>query len=63
MENEHIEAVAKDQVGVLFDENVYIVYAAAIKGTFSNQNTIVRARLQSSDRSRETLEDFRNFGR
>ncbi|XP_070500915.1 villin-like protein quail [Chironomus tepperi] len=42
VENDHIESVGKDQIGVFYDENVYIIYAAAIKGTFTDQNTISR---------------------
>lgn len=41
VENDHIESVGKDQFGIFYDENVYIIYAAAIKGTFTDQNTIV----------------------
>lgn len=41
VESDHVEAVAKDQIGVFYDENVYIIYAAAVKGTFSDQSTIV----------------------
>lgn len=41
IENDHIEALAKDQVGIFFDENVYIIYASAVKGSYSDQKTIV----------------------
>jgi microcompartment protein CcmK/EutM len=41
VEADHIEAIAKDQIGTFYDENVYIIYASAVKGTFSDQNTIV----------------------
>jgi hypothetical protein len=41
VESDHIEAIARDQVGVFYDENVYLIYAAAVKGTFSDQHTIV----------------------
>jgi hypothetical protein len=41
VESDHIETVVKDQIGIFYDENVYIIYAAAIKGTFTDQNTIV----------------------
>jgi hypothetical protein len=41
VESDHIETVAKDQIGIFYDENVYIIYAAAIKGTFTDQFTIV----------------------
>ncbi|KAG5667148.1 hypothetical protein PVAND_015145 [Polypedilum vanderplanki] len=42
VENDHIESIARDQVGIFYNENVYIIYAAAIKGTFTDQNTISR---------------------
>lgn len=41
VENDHIETLSKDQHGIFYDENVYIIYAAAVKGTFSDQFTIV----------------------
>ncbi|CRK99352.1 CLUMA_CG012656, isoform A, partial [Clunio marinus] len=42
IENDHIESVTKDQVGTFYDENVYIIYSSAVKGAFSDQNTISR---------------------
>lgn len=44
-QHDHIEVVPRDQFGVFHDENTYIIYAAAVKGTFSDQNTIVSARM------------------
>lgn len=41
VESDHIEAIARDQFGTFYNENVYIIYAPAVKGTFSDQNTIV----------------------
>jgi len=41
VDNDHIEALSKDQVGTFYDENAYIVYAASVKGTITDQNTIV----------------------
>lgn len=41
IENDHIEALTKDQLGTFFDENVYIIYASAVKGSYSDQKTIV----------------------
>lgn len=41
MKHDHIEALNKDQQGIFYDENAYILYAAAVKGTFTDQNTIV----------------------
>lgn len=41
VENEHVEGLSRDQVGTFYDENVYIIYAAAVKGSFTDQNTIV----------------------
>lgn len=41
VENDHIETLSKDQLGIFYDENVYIIYAAAVKGTNTDQSTIV----------------------
>ena len=41
IKHDHIEALNKDQQGIFYDENAYILYAAAVKGTFTDQNTIV----------------------
>lgn len=41
VEADHVEAIARDQFGTFYDENVYIIFASAAKGTFSDQNTIV----------------------
>lgn len=41
IENDHIEALTRDQLGTFFDENVYIIYASAVKGSYSDQKTIV----------------------
>jgi hypothetical protein len=41
VESDHIEVLAKDQVGIFFDENIYIIYASAVKGSYSDQKTIV----------------------
>ena len=46
VENDHIETLSKDQLGIFYDENVYIIYAAAVKGTNTDQTTIVRNNLQ-----------------
>lgn len=41
VENDHIEPISRDQVGVFYDENVYIIFASAVKGSFSDHNSIV----------------------
>lgn len=41
IENDRVEAVPRNQYGIFQDENCYIIYAASLKGTFVNQETIV----------------------
>uniref|UniRef100_A0A336MGA1 CSON014978 protein n=1 Tax=Culicoides sonorensis TaxID=179676 RepID=A0A336MGA1_CULSO len=50
-----IEAVPKSQYGTFYDENTYIIYAAAVKGTFPDKRAISRDIKTSTSRIERSI--------
>lgn len=42
IQNDHVEAIPREQYGTFYDENTYVIYSASLAGTISDKNTIVR---------------------
>lgn len=44
IQNDHVEAIPREQYGTFYDENTYVIYSASLAGTISDKNTIVSIR-------------------
>ncbi|XP_055634484.1 villin-like protein quail isoform X1 [Toxorhynchites rutilus septentrionalis] len=42
IQNDHVEAIPREQYGTFYDENTYVIYSASLAGTTSDRNTICR---------------------